>query len=266
MKKDNKYNQRIGEEKLNKQGCLMKIVEYNNAIDIVVEFQDEYKIKVHTTYNHFKNGGVKNPYCPSVFGVGIVGIKYPVKINGKTTKEYMVWSGILDRCFIDHSGDVRTRTYQDAVCCDEWIYYENFYEWLHKQDNFDKWYNNEKWHIDKDILVKGNKIYSPETCCLVPDNVNTLLIKCDNSRGKYPLGVNYNIAVKKYSARMSKHNEKTKYREHIGYYDTPEQAFKAYKKRKESYIKQVAQDEYDKGNITKPCYEAMMKYEVEITD
>jgi hypothetical protein len=55
-------------------------------------------------------------------------------------------------------------------------------------------------------------------------------------------------------------------REYIGTYPTPEKAFYAYKQYKEKLIKQVAQIEFDNGNITKECYEAMMNYEVEITD
>jgi hypothetical protein len=51
---------RIGEEAYNNDGCLMKIVEYNNTNDIIVEFQDEYKLRVHTGYNNFLKGKVKN--------------------------------------------------------------------------------------------------------------------------------------------------------------------------------------------------------------
>ena len=62
----------LQEEKYNNQGCLMKIVEYNKLNDIVVEFQDEYKTRVQTIYANFKSGSIKNPYYPSVYGVGII--------------------------------------------------------------------------------------------------------------------------------------------------------------------------------------------------
>ena len=74
---------RFGEESLNNQGCLMKIVEYNNAHDIIVEFQDEYKTKIKTTYYEFETGKITNPYFPYVLGVGIIGNKYKSIFNGK---------------------------------------------------------------------------------------------------------------------------------------------------------------------------------------
>ena len=148
---------RLGEEKYSNQECLMKIVEYNKATDIVVEFQDGYKARVHTNYNAFKKGMVVNPYYTSVYGVGIRGNKYPTKINGDMTKEYETWFQMIRRCFNKRE---REPTYKNVNCCDEWLLYENFYEWLHNQENFDRWLNGEKWTIDKDILVKGNKIYS----------------------------------------------------------------------------------------------------------
>lgn len=265
MKNNDKNIDRFGEEKLNNQGCLMKIIKYNGCDDIVVEFQDEYKGRVHTTYNHFLSNGVKNPYSPSIFNVGIVGNKYLKYKDYKPTKEYVAWSDILKRCFSENFKR-KNPTYNDVICCEEWLLYENFYEWLHSQENFNKWYNSNKWCVDKDILVKNNKIYSPETCVLVSNNVNCLIVKCNAVRGNLPIGVIYNNVNKKYIARVSKYRDDKEIREHIGCYNTPEEAFQAYKKAKEFYVKQVAKEEYIKGNITKRCYEAMMNYQVEITD
>lgn len=267
-KKENQQlkEQRLREIKYNNQGYLMKIVEYNKATDIVVEFQDEHKAKVHSKYWNYQNGGIENPFHKSVYGVGVVGNE---NLGGVNRKEYKAWDRMLERCYSEKLLN-RRPTYENVTCCDEWLYYPNFYKWLHSQENYDKWFNSENWAIDKDILIKGNKIYSSDTCCLVPRRVNTLFTKTDAKRGKYPIGVYLKKERKTniYCAHVSKFNEKTnkKYTEHIGYYATPEEAFQSYKKVKESYIKQVAQEEYDKGNITKQCYEAMMNYEVEITD
>ncbi len=252
---------RLGKQKLNYQKCLMEIIEYNDANDIIVEFQDKYKVRVHAAYREFKNGNIKNPYYPSVFGVGMLGVKYITKVNGENTKEYLIWRKILGRCY-DEKTKGKRPTYQDVTCCNDWLLYENFYDWLHKQSNYDKWLNGERWAIDKDILVKGNQIYSPETCCLVPNNVNGLFIKQDRKRGTLPIGV-----IKKGSKfQVYCQNPFTNKKECLGTFDAPEEAFQAYKKHKEEIIKQVAQFEYAQGNITKECYEAMLKYEVEITD
>ena len=252
----NQRENRLGEENVNHQGCLMKIVEYNTNRDMIVEFQDKYGAKVHTSYSLFLNGGVKNPYIPSVLGIGMIGSKYPSKINKKAVKEYRSWQNMLGRCINGY------KTYHNVTCCKEWLLYENFYEWLHSQDNFDKWLEGNKWGVDKDILIKGNKIYSSETCCLVPHNVNALFVKSNSIRGNLPIGVR----ECKYGFEAVCTNPITHRTEHLGIFATIEDAFLAYKNAKEKYIKQVAKIEYAKGNITKCCYDAMMNYEVEITD
>lgn len=256
-----KENTRLGEERFNNQNCLMKIVKYNDANNIIVEFQDEYVAKVHTSYRHFINGKVKNPFYKSVFNVGIVGEKYQTKINNKHIKEYIAWSGMLERCF-DIKYKENRPAYEYVTCCNEWLNFENFYEWLHSQSNFNKWYDGKRWALDKDILIRGNKFYSPESCCLVPINVNSLFVKNDMLRNELPIGVRK--SGNKFSAYCQ--NPFTRKREYIGIYFTPEEAFYAYKKYKENLIKQIAELEYSQGNIIKKCYDAMMNYEVEITD
>ena len=251
------------EEKISNQGCLMKIVEYNDNQNIVVEFQDEHKARVSTQCCNFSKGSVKNPYYPVVYGVGIAGNKYiTVDENSKSTKEYVIWYHILQRCF-DEKWKKKRPWYKDVTCCDEWLYYPNFYEWLHSQSNFNKWYNGYRWAIDKDILNKGNKIYSPDNCCLVPQNVNCLFLKRKAERGRYPIGVRYTDD----GFLACCNNPFTGRRKELGHYSTPEKAFYlGYKPFKEDIIKMVANVEYENGNITKECYEAMMNYEVEIDD
>lgn len=261
MRKNFKGNERLDEERLNYQGCLMRIIEYIDANNIIIEFQDEYMAKIHTSYGNFRKGSIKNPYFPSVCGVGMTGNKYPIKINGNLVKEYNIWRHMLARCF-NKKFKEENSSYEDVSCCKEWLLFENFFEWLHSQENFDKWLCNDKWAIDKDILIKGNKIYSPETCCLVPLNVNNLFIKQSFVRGKYPIGVSYNENKKMFDVHCSL-NHKCIY---LGSFLTLKEAFCVYKEYKENIIKQVAQIEYDKGNITKECYEAMLNYKVEITD
>lgn len=252
---------RVGESKYNNQGCLMTIIEDNGSSNIIVEFEDENKTRVATQYCNFKSGSIKNPYYPSVYGVGITGNKYPRSINCKITREYDTWIHILQRSF-DNKCKERQPSYDVVSCCEEWLNFEYFYEWLHSQPNFDKWYNGKRWAVDKDILNKGNKIYSPENCCLIPQNVNCLFLKRESQRGKYPIGVRYTNDGYLAVCRNPFLNKSVE----LGYYSTPEKAFQAYKTYKENIIKQVAEIEYSKGNITKQCYEAMMKYEVEITD
>lgn len=251
----------LNEEKLNQNGCLMKIIEYIDNRHIIVEFQDEYKAKVKTSHGNFKRGIVRNPYYPTVCGVGISGNKYLIVENKRPTREYNAWLRMLNRCF-DKNVQEKQPTYKDVSICNEWLLFDNFYEWLHSQPNFSKWNENKRWAVDKDIFIKRNKTYSPDTCCLVPQNVNCLFLKREAERGKYPIGVRHTNDGYLAVCRNPFLNRAVE----LGYYSTPEKAFEAYKIYKEDIIKQVAEVEYKADNITKQCYEAMINYEVEIDD
>ena len=139
---------------------------------------------------------------------------------------------------------------------DNFKYYPYFKNWCSKQVGF----GNKGWQLDKDILIKGNKIYSEDTCCFVPAEINSLFIKCDRSRGEYPIGVNYHKRDRKYVAKISRFKEDI----HLGYFYTPDEAFNAYKEAKEAYIKEVANKWKDQIDLR--VYEALMNYQVEITD
>ena len=247
---------------VNNQGCKMQIVKYNSARDIDVKFfKPKEAIVNNLFYRNFKTGRIKNPYYPSVYNVAFTGQKYPTTLNGKQLKEYHAWHSMLGRCY-DKKYQAEKPTYINTIVCEEWLNYENFYEWIHSQKNFDKWKNNEGYAIDKDILVKHNKIYSPYTCCLVPKHINSLFTKNDAIRGDYPIGVTYNKHNNQFVAWCSD-GEKQVF---IGDYFAPNDAFEAYKKYKEKVIKRIAHEAFKNGEITRECYEAMLKYEVEITD
>ena len=115
--------------------------------------------------------------------------------------------------------------------------------------------------LDKDILYKGNKIYSPKNCVFAPNNINTLFISCNSKRGDFPIGVTFNKRDKIFIAQC---NDKTG-RKHIGRFSNAEDAFyKGYKPFKEHYIKEVAEDYKDQ--IPQNLYNAMYNYKIEITD
>lgn len=258
-KRERQTKERQGMKKLNNQGLEMCISKYNSATDIYVNFENGFE--VHTTYQHFKDGNITNYFEPTVCGIGIIGNEI-ITANGKKTREYNSWHAMLCRCTREDYKQEKP-TYQDSTCVDEWCYLSNFTQWIHNQENWNVLKDTNNWGVDKDILVKGNKLYSPETCCLVPMNVNSLFTKHDNARGEYPIGVYYNKANNNFASRCQ--NPYGKRICHYGF-KTPEDAFEQYKKDKEMIIKRVAQDEFSKGTITKQCYDAMMKYEVEITD
>lgn len=260
---ENLKSERLGEVKLSNEGCEMKIIEYNGRHDIMVEFQDEYKAKVHTCYGNFKSGKVKNPYHKSVYNVGYLGIgEYRCKNEGKYTKEYTAWHSMLQRCYDPYELN-RCPTYINCFVCNEWHNFQNFAKW-YKENYYEC--NDEKMCLDKDILIKGNKIYSPDTCMIVPERINTLFLKQKSVRGKYPIGVYWCKERNKYHVHFQMYDETIKKSKpkFIGRYDTIEEAFLNYKQFKENNIKQTA-DKY-KDLIPQKLYEALYKYEVEIND
>lgn len=114
--------------------------------------------------------------------------------------------------------------------------------------------------LDKDILIKGNKIYSPETCVFVPKTINSLFAKRQRDRGLLPIGVTFHKKNDKYVSVCCNCMGKTMYQ----YFDDPNEAFIEYKKNKENTIKKVA--DFYKNKIPYILYNAIYKYVVDITD
>lgn len=247
--------ERIGQKVYTNNGELMEIIAYNNSRDITVRFEDG-TIMSEINYWNFVKGAVKKYNRPNKYNKGINTVN-----DGSRTKEYALWDGLMGRCFSDKK---RTINYKDVTCCEEWLDYEKFCNWLHSQTNWDKCKQGERWALDKDIIKKGNRIYCPSYCCLVPMNVNTLFTKHDRARGLYPIGVTKKKTDKYYMSRCSNPIDNDIIL-HYGF-PTAEEAFEQYKKDKETIIQKVADDEYNKGNITLDCYNAMYNYVVEITD
>ena len=162
--------------------------------------------------------------------------------------------GMLHRCYYDKELE-RHPTYRGCSVCDEWLRLSGFVPFW--EANY-----KPKYELEKDILVKGNKVYGPDTACFVPRRINILLTRRQRFRGALPIGVGLSDSGNRYSASYDRDGKSTL----VGYYDSAEKAFYAYKSAKESYIKEVAQDYFDRGLITERVKDALFRYEVEITD
>ena len=252
-------NDKLGETVMQKCGEICFIVEYVNAKDITVQFKTTNEL-VKTTYGDFIRGNIKSHFTPSVYGVGITGLEPTRDENGEQLDSYKCWCEMLRRCY-SAKYQKKQPTYIGCCVSDDWIYYSNFKNWY--DNNYYK-INNKTSQLDKDILIKNNKVYSPETCIFVPQFINTLFIKRQNDRGELPIGVTYDKTSKKYVAQLSVFKNGKKTLKKLGRFDTPEEAFEVYKQAKEEYIKEVA-DEY-KDKIPAKLYEAMYAYEVSIDD
>ncbi len=237
---------RIGERWMTNQGYWITIIECFGAHNCTIQFDNGHIIKGRA-YDLIRKGIIANPFHPSVFGVGYVGVG---KYSSKNKIASIKWKSMLKRSYnIEYK--TKNPTYRDVTVCKEWECFQVFAEWFYKD-------YKEGYVLDKDILLKGNKIYSPETCCIIPQEINILFVKCDSRRGKCPVGVK--AAGRKFSSSLNKHGDPI----YLGTFDTKEEAFQVYKIAKEEWIKEVA-DEW-KDRIEPEVYNAMYAYEVEITD
>ena len=252
---DISYKDCVGKVCKSKSSGDFKIVKYNDKTNVEIRFlKTGFETVAHL--GNIRNGKVKDPYVSSVCGVGVLGAKYPSTINGVKTKEYMLWTHMLQRCYSD-ALKKKYPTYEGCEASENFKYYEYFYEWCHSQIGF----GNEGWHLDKDLLIKGNKVYSEDTCVFIPHEINQILVKRESSRGEYLIGVCWCNTKKAFKARVNKNKGKS---EHLGFFNTEIEAFNAYKVAKESFVKEQA--EKWKGKIDDRAYKALMNYQVEITD
>lgn len=253
---------RVGEKFLTNEGYEIEIIEYYGNRQCTVRFNDKRgTIVANKEYADLKKRVVKNPFHKSLYGVGYMGQgiykgRHP---RGEHTKTYNTWSAMLERCYSEKCQE-KYPTYKGCTVDERWHNFQVFAEWF--ENNYNPEYMK-NWQLDKDILIKGNKVYSPETCSLVPNEINCLIIKTDSKRGELPVGVILQKETGKFIAniRAGKESRKTTY---LGTFKTSEEAFEAYKITKEVYIKVVA-DKY-KHQITEQCYQALYNYQVEITD
>lgn len=123
------------------------------------------------------------------YNFGINDYIYPV-----SSKQWIVWSSMIRRCYDgNQASNPRFMMYSDCIVHESWKLSSTFGDWATVQKGF----NEEGSKIDKDILFNGNKIYSPETCCFVPNEINMALTLRNNDRGDLPLGVTHSRHTKK---------------------------------------------------------------------
>ena len=165
---------RLNEKKFDKNGIEMEIIEYNGANDMLVRFNDFNKYEIKSNYSNWNKNNIKNPYYKNIYNVACLGNTVS-KVNGIKKYSYRVWYAMIQRCYKECN--TTKKTYKDIFVCDEWLCFENFEKWYN--ENYYET-NSEVMNLDKDILIKGNKLYSPNTCCFVPKRLNILFVNTNN--------------------------------------------------------------------------------------
>ena len=234
--------------KTNNGGDLV-VIKYVNSKDVTVKFLDEHGCIVRHSMDKIRGGSIKNPYTPSVRGVGYIGDGEYRPYNGnKKSLAYVAWTGALRRCY-DSSYHEEYPTYIGCYVCDEWKNFQVFAKWYTEHMFYGAGY-----HLDKDLLIEGNKIYSPDACTLVPSKINGLLGDCGSSRGEFLQGVSYDSCYDNFIASININGGK----KNLGRFKTPEEAHLVYKKAKEVYVKEKAQEW--KGKIEDKVFNKLMSW------
>lgn len=189
-----------------------------------------------------------------VFGVGFNDRKYPARIGKEKTLEYSHWQKMLMRCYKSNSNI--NPSYMNCSVSENFKSYSYFYEWCQNQFGF----GLNGYHLDKDLLVKNNNIYCEETCVFIPQKINNLFLSSKAKRGDCPIGVSFSKEFNKFESYITRENKRT----NLGYYERKEDAFAAYRAKKEEYIKYMA--EKYKDQIDTRVYNALIQREICIDD
>jgi hypothetical protein len=189
----------------------------------------------------------------TVRGVGFNDVGFLTTIDRKHIWQYQLWQDMLKRCF-DEKYKQHRSTYEHVKCCDEWLSFAAFLEWCNKQVDYAG--KPVGFALDKDIIVRGNQIYSTDACSFVPQAVNSLLTDSGAARGDLPVGVSLYKTSGKFKVKLSCFGKVKR----LGLYTTIEDAAFAYKVAKEAHIKIVA-TQY-KDVLLLVVYESLMNWEI----
>lgn len=246
-KRKTKYSE--GYEGVTTSGCKFTLIRKESHKECYIVFDNfsDYG-EVLTNAKNIARGTIINPFKPSVYGKGYTGV---LTNPCKEERSYRIWSGMLRRCY---SGEISSRFWEDCSVDEDWLCYKNFREWYDKTSIYSK------DTLDKDILIKGNRLYSKDTCCLVPNEINVLLTNRRNFRGEQCIGVQRRGSL--YVARCSVRGDFIE----IGKAGTEQEAFNIYKEFKESHIKTLAKEYLEKDLITLKVYNALYNYKISIED
>ena len=184
-----------------------------------------------------------------VCGVGVNDYNGNMSVNGRAIKSYAIWHAMIERCY-SFKKQLKMPTYIGCSVCDEWLYFSNFKEW------YDANYK-ENFELDKDILIKGNKIYSPETCRYVPKYINQLLVYSNRTHKDLPLGISQSSSGKGYE--MQCNNGYGKNIQH--HHKTIEAAVADYSVTKKKVVKQQAVRAFLDNSIKTDIYLALIRRE-----
>lgn len=259
----NKYNKATVVEKHRKENVgkvfetanfgPLKILAYEGAYHVTVEFINTGTVMTDVQMEGVKRGTIRDNNLPILYGHCYLGTgEYKSVRDGKPAIEYDVWKQMVERCFNEKLKQ-KYPTYKDCFLNPNWYNFQNFAKWYWSQ----KGANVDGWHLDKDLLQKGNKQYGPDTCCLIPKDLNRALMLSKRGDKESPVGTHQRPNGAYVVGRVGDCG-------YVGYFYSADEAFSAYKLAKENHLKVLAEKYKDVVEVR--VYEALYNFKIEITD
>ncbi len=237
----------VGQVFKSSNGSIATIVEYLNNKNVTIEYPSGYRQVVQLA--NLRRGAFKDTMAISVAEVGSLGTE-PFHYKDQS---YITWCNMLRRVYKPKEG-AEKEAYKDCSVTKDWLLLTNFRKWFNNQI-YEKGYQ-----LDKDLLFKNNKIYAPETCIFLPQELNKFLLDRVRHRGSCPVGVSFKVRNDKWDAKISIESRT----QHLGLFNSPISAFYAYKEAKELEAKRLAHKWKEK--VDSKVVKALLNFTVEITD
>lgn len=234
----NSFKSKVGKQIETTSYGIATVLEYIDDTKVLIRFENTgYEGWFRAT--NLSLGRAYDPLA-KITGEGFLGVgDYSRK---KNPKAYHHWHQMLTRCGIEEE---KFKNYFDKEITNDWLCFQNFASWAESQVGF----SCEKWQLDKDILVKGNKVYSPETCCFVPHRINSLIIK-SNPQGSWS---------DKHKRWYFSYREEDSTKVRKGF-ESQEEGYTWYARNKQTIVKRVA--EIYKKDLDSRVYDALQSWTV----
>lgn len=230
--------------------------EYISSREVRIYFEGYINHTFIVQKGNLLGGWVKNPYKPSVYGVGYLGEGvYKRSIKSRDLRVYRIWSGMLGRCYNQKISNFNRYGGRGVTVCPSWHNFQKFAGWYYSQ----RYSEDNSFQIDKDLTVIGGKVYSPTNCSFIPMELNALLTANNVNRGDTPVGVCLEKSSGKYLSQCNNHYGKEI---KLGRFTSPQEAFIAYKGFKEGLLKELANKYFSGGSITQQIKDNLLNLEI----
>lgn len=178
------------------EGDSVTVIDITNNRRITVKYNDVHGHVVNKALDCLNKGRLKNPHRPSVYNIGYTGVgPHVTSIGGTHTNTYRVWKDMLKRCYCPKYHHTRPSYIECTVSLD-WHNFQIFADW-----HVNNLFNFPNYQLDKDIIHENNKVYSANTCVLVPSTINNLFSERTSPDYNLPTGVRFKSG--RYTAYLS---------------------------------------------------------------